>query len=72
MRCKCTKLLLSRFLEHQLEPKRRKGLEQHLQECIVCRQEFDKILNTVRIIQTVEDVDPPRDYRDVIKDSLVK
>ncbi|GBG55876.1 hypothetical protein SPFL3102_02815 [Sporomusaceae bacterium FL31] len=70
MKCKCTKLLLSRFLEHQLEPKRHKRLEKHLQECIICQQELDKMLNTVRIIQTVKDVDPPRDYRDVIKDLI--
>lgn len=67
MKCKCTKLLLSRFLEHQLAPKRRNRLEKHLQECIICQQELDKMLDTVRIIQTVKDVDPPRDYRDVIK-----
>lgn len=70
MRCKCTKLLLSRFIEHQLESNRHTRLEKHLQECIICKQEFDKMLKTVRIIQTVEDVDPPRDYRDVIKYSL--
>lgn len=72
MKCKCTKLLLSRFLEHQLEAKRRKRLEKHLRECIICKQELDKMLKTFRIIQTVEDVDPPRDYRDVVKASIIQ
>lgn len=70
MKCKCTKFLLSRFIEHQLEPKRRKRFEKHLHECITCQQELDKMHHTVRMIQAVKDVDPPRDYRDVVIKAL--
>lgn len=70
MNCKYTKLLLSHYVEQELVTKRRKGLEHHLQACLTCRREMDKMLKTVRIIQNVEEVDPPRDYLQSVKASL--
>lgn len=67
MNCKYVKLLLSHFVDNDLETKRRKRLESHLQECSFCKNEVEKILKTIQIFQKIEEVEPPRDYRDIFE-----
>jgi hypothetical protein len=61
MRCKWAKLLLSHYIEQGLDLRRRKGLARHLQKCPACQ-----------IIQSMEDVDLPRDYVEVVRVRLEK
>jgi hypothetical protein len=72
MRCKWAKLLLSHYIEQGLDLKRREGLALHLQKCPACQKEMDRMSATVQIIQSIEDVDPPRDYVEAVRVRLEK
>lgn len=72
MRCKWAKLLLSHYIEQGLDSKRREELARHLQKCPACQSELDRMVATVEIIQSMEDVDLPRDYAEVVRVRLEK
>lgn len=72
MNCQCAKVMLNHYVEQAMGIKRRKGLEQHLKDCLTCRNELEGMLKTVGIIKAIEEVDLPRDYLKAVKTYLAE
>lgn len=72
MKCKWTKLLLSYNDELGLDPKRKEIFAKHLKECPICQKEVDGLVTTVKIISEMEELDPPRNYIEIVGKYLKK
>jgi predicted anti-sigma-YlaC factor YlaD len=60
--CEKTRSKLSEYLDDCLTPQERKDLEQHLEECEACRQEFELLRATVNLLHQVPQVPVPRSF----------
>lgn len=68
MNCEEAKRLLSLYLDDELDPSSREKVSRHLQQCVPCEREMTDLVKTIRLMQGLEMVEPPRDYCDLVKD----
>jgi hypothetical protein len=59
MRCEEIENRFSPYLEGDLEPAERRVIEDHLQECVRCRQELELLRRTVVALQSLEELEVP-------------
>ncbi len=69
MSCEEAKRLLSLYLDDELDPPSREKVSRHLQRCVSCERDMTDLAKTIRLMQAIEMVEPPRDYCSLIKDS---
>ena len=60
--CERTRSKLSEYLDDCLTPQEWRNLEQHLEECEACRQEFKLLRATVNLLHQVPQVPVPRSF----------
>lgn len=70
MDCKEIRILLSKYLEDDLEPDRKKLVEQHLGSCEGCARELDALKSMVSSLGKLEKVEPPFDFLESIHQRL--
>jgi len=54
LRCSKIQKNLSAFLDNELNTEERKQIEQHLSECVECRQEMEKLRHTIYLVSKIE------------------
>jgi len=72
MKCIRDELMLSQYREKDLDAETMEQMTSHLQECPVCRKEMKRLETAVKIIQSIEEVTPPRDYLEAMHNHLKK
>ena len=60
--CRKVQGLLSPYIDGQIGSSERDRVESHLEECQVCRREFDSLRATVNLLHRVAVVSPPRSF----------
>lgn len=53
---------LSRYLDHDLSPRRWRRVERHLQSCSYCRKQLAQMRAVRSLLRRAPDVQPPRDF----------
>lgn len=66
MMCSEVTDLLSQYLDGELDELRRLGVHRHLEKCSGCRRDLATLSKAVRVIRSVADLEPPRDYRSAV------
>lgn len=61
MNCKETQPLLSEHIDGVLDTDTQSQLREHLDKCPKCRDELDALRRTIKLLQEVEEVQPPAD-----------
>lgn len=54
--------MLSPYIDGQLSPSDREGMESHLEGCQACRRELESLRATVNLLHRVTMVSPPRSF----------
>jgi len=62
MKCENIKLLLMDFFYEEISEKEKTILQQHLQDCAICRQEFQTLKETSSILKKWENVNPDMNF----------
>ncbi len=58
MNCREVRVLLSSYLDGEVDDTVRRSIDAHLAGCAPCRAEFEAISKTVRMIRKLRDLDP--------------
>ena len=70
MRCRHVLSLLSSYIDDELAPEEKQGIEGHIEDCEECARALLELGETVRRIQTIEEVPVPRELTERIKADL--
>ena len=70
MRCKKSRSHFSAYLDQELPDEKAQNLEQHLNECPKCEEEFKNLRNYLRIAQSLDRVKAPEILSERIQASL--
>jgi hypothetical protein len=60
MECKDIQKRLSAYIEKAVTPKQKAAIDKHLKKCKRCRQELADLKRTIKYVQQLEEVEPPR------------
>jgi len=60
--CQRVQGMLSPYIDGQLGPSDREGMESHLEGCQACRRELESLRATVNLLHRVTIVSPPRSF----------
>jgi len=60
MECKDIQKRLSAYIEKAVTPKQKAAIDAHLKQCKRCRQDLADLKRTVKYVQQLEEVEPPR------------
>ncbi len=60
MECKDIQKRLSAYIEKAVSPKQKALIDAHLKQCKRCRQELADLKRTVKYVQQLEEIEPPR------------
>ncbi|MCJ7546355.1 MAG: DUF2275 domain-containing protein [Deltaproteobacteria bacterium] len=60
MECKDIQKRLSAYLEKAVSPQQKTAIDVHLQQCKGCRQALADLKRTIKYVQQLEEVEPPR------------
>lgn len=60
--CQRVQGMLSPYIDGQLGPSDREGMESHLEGCRACRRELESLRATVNLLHRVTMVSPPRSF----------
>ena len=62
MECSQVRASLSAYLDQVLDQQESALIKNHLQDCSGCREEWEALQETMTIINTMDDVEPPADF----------
>jgi hypothetical protein len=62
MKCIYDELMLSQYIEKDMTSETMRQLDSHIQECPICSKRIERLKTAIKIMQSVEEVNPPRDY----------
>ncbi len=62
MDCKHTKKLFSAYLDEKLNPRERKGIEDHLASCAGCRKQWQLYQKSWEMLSRWENIEPDADF----------
>jgi hypothetical protein len=60
MECKEIQKRLSAYIEKAVSSQQKKAIDRHLKQCKRCRQAFTDLKKTIKYVQQLEEVEPPR------------
>jgi len=60
--CDLVRELLSPYIDDELDTAERQKVDSHLQSCQFCREEFDSIRKTIRLVQSMPVMEPRRSF----------
>ncbi|MHB1350707.1 MAG: hypothetical protein C4563_08505 [Desulfobulbus sp.] len=72
MKCAFDEMMLSQYLEKDLDAETMERITGHIRECPLCRKEVERLKTAVRIIRSLEEVAPPRNYLESVGGNLKK
>lgn len=66
MNCEEASRYINSYMDNLLDEVTQRRLEQHLAKCVICQNELDVLVKAIRIMRTLEPMEPPRDYTKMI------
>lgn len=63
MTCSKIQVLLSAYIDDELDKKNRQEVRHHLAFCSECQQEYQELLQTKELLNKLEDIDLPIDFQ---------
>ena len=72
MNCNKFEIQVCDYLDGELKEKDKIRFENHLESCHLCKLYFQKMQNTVNMLQTVRQIDLPPSFHDRLKKSLME
>lgn len=66
MDCKKASILMMMFLDGIVSESDKLRLQNHLEECNYCKQEFSLLLESINIIESIEEIEPPGKIKDTV------
>lgn len=72
MKCAFDEMMLSQYIEKDLDAETMERIAGHVRECPLCRKEMERLKTAVKIIRSLEEVAPPRDYLETVGGHLKK
>ncbi|MBO8170035.1 MAG: DUF4349 domain-containing protein [Thermoanaerobacteraceae bacterium] len=70
MACQEYQELLSAYIDEVLTEEEQRRLEKHLEQCSDCRQELENLKETVVMLQSLDEVEPPAEFRQQLRQRL--
>ncbi|NPV27574.1 MAG: DUF4349 domain-containing protein [Firmicutes bacterium] len=72
MICQEIRELLSPYLDNVLSSEEKAAVDFHLARCLVCRQELHSLQEVSQLVQGLEEIEPPEDFRFHLHQRLVE
>lgn len=70
MKCACEESMLSKYIERDLDAEVMEQMKLHVQGCPACLKEMKRLKTALRIMRSLEEVAPPRDYLETVNHIL--
>ncbi|MHB9096036.1 MAG: DUF4349 domain-containing protein [Eubacteriales bacterium] len=70
MQCSEIKEMLSAYIDDVLDERERSEVENHIRTCSICFQELTDLQETVNLLRTLGQVNPPEEFRDQLRERL--
>jgi len=67
MKCEYDAELLSRYLERDLSADDMNAVAAHLEECLACCKEMERLRTAMKIMKSAAPVEAPRDYAKALR-----
>ncbi len=67
MNCREAKVLFSEFHDEELNQEISRAMKEHLASCRECKEEYEDLKKSVKILEKLTPLEAPRDYLEIAR-----